>query len=63
MTPLDQLHELLDDRRRVTDLALVAVEREDVAAQVDVASKPSLQLAEHRVLGAGQLGGDRVVER
>ena len=63
MPALDQLHQLLDDRGGVAHLALVAVERQDVAAQVKVAADLALELAQHRVLGARQLGGDGVVER
>ncbi len=60
---LDQLDQLVDDRRALLDVAGVAVEGEDVAAQVQVAVEPLAQLPQHRVLGAGQLGGDGVVER
>ena len=63
MALLDQLDQLVDDGRRGLHVAGVAVEGEDVAAQVevDVAEMPA-QRAQDRVLGAGQLGGDRVVE-
>jgi hypothetical protein len=58
----DQVDQLLDHRRGVADLALIAVQREDVAAEPKVAPHPALELAKHRVLGARQLGGDAVVE-
>ena len=44
------------------DGLLVAVERDDVAAQVQVAVEVRLERAQHRVLGSRQLGGHRVVE-
>ena len=59
---LDQAHELVDHLRRLADVALGAVQREDIAAQVDVAAEPILELPQHGVLGARQLRGDRVVE-
>ena len=62
MATLDQAHELIDDLRRLADVALRAVQREDIAAQVDVAVDPILELLQHGVLGARQLRGDRVVE-
>ena len=63
MAALDQADELVDDGRGLADVALVAVEREDVAAQEDVAADPLLELAEDRVLGARELGRDVVFER
>ena len=45
------------------DLPLVSVERQHVAAQVQIATDPALELAQHGVLGSRQLGGHRVVER
>ena len=54
--------QLVDHRGRVAHVAVVAVERQHVAAQVEIAVNPALELAQHRVLGARQLRGDRVVE-
>ena len=59
---LDQADELVDHRRRLGDIGVVAVEGEHVAAQEHVAAEPLLELAQDRVLRAGELGGDRVVE-
>ena len=60
---LDQLDQLVDDRGRGLHVARVAVEGEDVAAQVevDLAQVPA-QRAQDGVLGARELGGDGVVE-
>ena len=62
MTALDQADELVDHRRRPADVGVVAVEGEHVAAQEEVAAEPVLELAQDGVLGARELGGDRVVE-
>ena len=59
---LDQADELVDHRRRAVDVGVVAVEREHVAAQKQLAAEPVLELAQDGVLGARELGGDRVVE-
>ncbi len=59
---LDQLDQLVDHGRRHLHVIRFAVEGEHVAAQVEVAVEVPAQLAQHRVLGARQLGGDRVVE-
>ena len=59
---LDQLDQLVDDRRRGCDVAGVAVEGEHVAAQVQVAVEAPAQRPQDGVLGARQLGGDGVVE-
>jgi hypothetical protein len=59
---LDQPDQLVYDRRRLTHLSLIAVERQDVPAQVKLAADAALELPEHRVLGPGELGGDRVVD-
>ncbi len=57
---LDQLDELVDDRPRLGDARLVAVERQPVAAQRDRAAEAFPQRVEHAVGDAGQLGGDLV---
>ena len=59
---LDQLDQLVDDRRRHLHVCRFAVESQNVAAQVQVAVEVAAQLAQDRVLGARQLGGDHVVE-
>ena len=60
---LDQLDQLVDHRRRGLDVGGVAVEGEDVAAQVEVdVAEMAAQRPQHLVLGAGELGGDGVVE-
>ena len=59
---LDQPDQLVDDRRRVAHVGVVAVEGEHVAAQEDIAAEPLLELAQDRVLGARELGGRGVVE-
>ena len=59
---LDQLGELAHDRGRGVDRGLVALEREHVAAQEDVAVEVALERPQDRVLAARQLGGDGVVE-
>ena len=58
----DQLGELADDRRGRVDGGGLAVEREHVAAQVDLAVEMPLERSQHRVLAAGQLGGDGIVK-
>ena len=62
MALLDQVDQLVDHGRRGLHVAGVAVEGEDVAAQVEVAVEAAAQRPQHRVLGARQLGGDGVVE-
>ena len=58
---LDQLRQLANDRARGLHRALLAVERQHIAAQVDVAVEVALERAQNAVLTARQLGGDRVV--
>ena len=60
---LDQLDQLVDHGRRRLHVAGVAVEGEDVAAQVelDLAEVPA-QGPQDGILGARELGGDGVVE-
>ena len=57
---LDELDELVDDRARLGDVLVLAVERELVAAQRDRAAEPVAQRVEHAVVDAGELGGDLV---
>ncbi len=59
---LDQLDQLVDHGRRGLHVVGVAVEGEDVAAQVEVAVEVAAQGSQDGVLGARQLGGDGVVE-
>ena len=58
----DQLRELADHLAADFDVALVAVEGEDVAAQEHVAGQMAFQRLEDCVLGAGQLRGNGRVE-
>ena len=60
VTALDELDELVDDRARLDDPLVVAVEGEPVAAQRDRATEPFTQRVEHAVTDAGELGGDLV---
>ena len=60
---LDQLDELVDDRARLGDARVVALERQLVPAQADRAVEPLAQRFEHAVADAGQLGGDVVGDR
>ena len=60
---LDQLDELVDDRARLGDARVVALERQLVAAQADRAVQPLAQRSEHAVPDARQLGGDVVRDR
>jgi len=60
---LDQLDQLVDDGGRGLHVIGLAVEGEHVAAQVEVAIEVPAQGAQHRILGARQLGGDAVLER
>ena len=62
VTARDQVGELAHDALADVRLALLPVEGEQVAAQVDLAVEMRLQRAQHRVLTAGQLGGDFVGE-
>ena len=62
VTALDQVDQLLDHGRGVANLALVPVQGQNVPAQAQVAADPALELTEHGVLGARQLGGHCVVE-
>ena len=63
MALLDQVDQLAHDGLGGADVAGVAVEREDVAAQEEVDLEVPLERPQDRVLGSGQLGGDRVVDR
>ena len=60
---LDQLDELVDDRARLGDVRVVALERQLVAAQADRAVEPLAERSEHAVADAGELGGDVVGDR
>ena len=62
MAARDQLGELAHDALAGVRLALLAVERQQVAAQEDLAVEVRLERAQHRVLAARQLGGDVVRE-
>src|SRR5262249_50274995 len=57
---LDELGQLADDDRRRGDGLGVAVERDDVAAQVQVAVDVALERAQDVVPGAGERLGDLV---
>ena len=57
---LDELHELVDDRARLGDLRLVALDRQLVAAEADRAAQPVAQRLEHAVADPGELGRDLV---
>ncbi len=56
----DQVGELAHDALAGERLALLAVEREHVAAQEHLAVEMRLERAQHGVLAARQLGGDFV---
>ena len=58
----DQLGELVHDRGSGLDRVGLAVERQHVAAQEHVAVQMSLQRPQDRVLAAGELGRNRVLE-
>ncbi len=58
MAARDQLGELAHDPLAGSRLALLAVEREQVAAQEDLALEVRLERAQDGVLAAGQLSGD-----
>ena len=60
---LDELDELVDDRARLGDARVVALERQLVSAQADRAVEPLAQRFEHAVPDARQLGGDVVRDR
>src|SRR5439155_22427452 len=55
-----QLRQLAHDRRAVLHVFGVAVKRDEVAAQVDVAAEVLLERAQHLVVGAGERRGDFV---
>ena len=57
---LDQLHELVDDRPRLLDLLLLALERQLVAAHADGDVEAVAERVEHAVVDPGQLGRDLV---
>ena len=57
---LDELDELVDDRARLRDLPSLAVDRQAVAAQVDLAVEPLAQRVEDAVADASELGSDLV---
>src|SRR5207342_3066876 len=56
----DQVGELANDRGARLDGFLLALERDDVAAQEDLAGQVALERLEHLVLGPGELGGNLV---
>src|SRR5206468_10859958 len=58
----EQVGQLPDDRLPGLDRVRVAVERHDVATQVEVAVQMRLQRPQDGIVGAGELGGDEVVE-
>ena len=61
---LDQLDELVDDRARLGDLRVVALDRQLVAAQQDACSRSRVaQRVEHAVADPGELRGDLVRRR
>ena len=60
---LDQLDELVDDRARLGDVRVVALERQLVPAQADRAVEALAERSEHAVAHAGELGGDVVGDR
>ena len=60
---LDQLDELVDDRARLGDPRVVALQRQPVAAEPDRAVQALAQRPEHAVSDARQLGGDVVRDR
>src|SRR5581483_5185665 len=60
VTSLDQLDELVDHGAGVGDVVLVALERQLVAAQADVAAEALLERVEHSVGDPGELGGDGI---
>src|SRR5437588_7439802 len=62
MTLLDQLRQLANHRLGRFDGLLLALEREHVSAQEQVAVEMCLERAEDRVTGPGELACDRVVE-
>ena len=57
---LDQLDELVDHRARLRDVLLVALERQLVPAQADVALEALLERVEDAVRDPGELGRDRI---
>ena len=58
----DQVGELAHDRPADRDVVVVAVERQHVAAQEDLAVEVLLERLHDRVARARQLGGDLVRE-
>ena len=58
----DQLGELVDDALAGLRLALLAVEGQQVAAQVDLAVEVGLECPKDSVLATGQLRGDLIGE-
>jgi hypothetical protein len=59
---LDQLDHLVDDMGRLLDVGGLALERQHVAAQVELGVELAAQRPQHRVLRPGQLGRHGVVE-
>ena len=57
---LDQLHELVDDGPGLADLALLALERQPVAAQEDGTAEAVAKRPEDLVVDGGELGRDLV---
>ena len=62
MAARDQLGELAEHLPAHLHLIGLSVEGEHVPAQEQIAAEATLELTEDRVLGARELGGDRVVE-
>ena len=60
MAALDELDQLVDDRTRLLDLLLLALERELVAAHADGDVEAVAERVEHAVADPGQLGRDLV---
>jgi hypothetical protein len=62
MALLDQVDQLADDRLRGLDPGRVAVQGEDVSAEVEVDVEVPLERPQDRVLRPRQLRGDGVVD-
>jgi hypothetical protein len=60
---LDQLGELVDDRARLDDVRVVALDRQPVAAQRQRDPQPLAEGVEHAVADGCELGGDVVGDR
>ena len=57
---LDQIHQLVDDSAGCGDVAVLAPERQPVAAESDRAMKPLAKRVEDAVLDPGELGRNLV---